>query len=932
MFNRLKQLVFFVPILLLCIPGISFAQLTVSQAVDKEWSELSGQITKVNNWTGPDYNRVKAEALDTQALVFKTDQDPLVIVHRRTGKLLSYFKAQEEISSTVLNDFQTRYNALSTSVANTTNATDRRTLFNQMCALRRNIMFASPLLDFDSIVCNQETFIQCRFVECARAGFYRDGGGPTIITNFKETAKAAKIIPGINVSSGAYTGQSLAGKFSGVEMSFDGKEMLFSATTNTNFWHVFKYNRITKQLVQLTDGAYDDFDPCFLPSGRIVFTSTRRGGIGRCLLPQDALTATLYSIEADGSDLFPISYHETNDWQASVNNDGMLVYTRWDYLDRYWGIAHHLWLTNPDGTDPRNYHGNYPVPWSAFPFDVQPAQYGQYGNNTQMPYGRSLRPDAEIGFRAIPGSSSKYVATAMGHHEGFSGTLVKIDINIPDDGKMAQAKRITPMYTFPEVEGGSHTYSTPWPLSEDFYLCGYTTGLYLLDKFGNRELIYDPDQSDWAMMSPIPLKARIKPPTISVKTWQGKRSDRSDHLRATMSVLDCRIGDIPLPAGVQPKWMRIIQVIPQMLTKGINSATIKYIGFSDESMGRMPLGIVPVEDDGSVYCEAPVGKALYFQLLDSNGLAIQSMRSITYIHAGEQMKCIGCHEDKWAATPSFPSRKAFNRAPSKIITEVEGGAIPFNYYNLVKKPVFDKKCVGCHATSTPNGPDMSYASLGQNRLAFALPGEVSDVYRQLGVGGSRTTPGHFGAQASGLWKALMTKTQHKDVFSKLTADERKRISLWLDCNSNELCYISDDMADITAQRQGNIFWPEIDVDKNSPLGIENNYPVSPIVGVKKDMRFSHGTTPTAFPTMLSHSTALRFSWPGIAQGPIELKLFYPNGKLMSKIVGQAGPDGLCTFASSLPYNNVVNSSSGMIICKVSAAGQEKTFKLCKLSQ
>jgi hypothetical protein len=369
-----------------------------------------------------------------------------------------------------------------------------------------------------------------------------------------------------------------------------------------------------------------------------------------------------------------------------------------------------------------------------------------------------------------------------------------------------------------------------------------------------------------------------------------------------------------------------------MLTRGISTTTIKYIGFGDESMGRIPLGIVPVEDDGSIYCEAPVGKALYLQLLDSNGLAIQSMRSITYVHAGEQLKCIGCHEDKWAVTPTFTSRKAFSRAPSKIIAEVESGAIPFNYYNLVKKPVFDKKCVGCHASSNPKGPDMSYKSLSHNRLLFSLPGEISDVYRQLGVGGSRTTPGRFGAQASGFWKALMTKTQHKEVVSKLTADERKRISLWLDCNSNEICYISDNMADITTQRQGNLFWPTIDVDKNNPLGIENNFPVQEPVSVKKDAKNGRRTTSMAFPTMISHRTALRFTWPGIAQGPIEMTLFYPNGKLISKIAGQAGPDGLCTFASSLPSKNIVNSSNGMIICKVTAAGDEKTFKLCKLSQ
>ena len=47
-------------------------------------------------------------------------------------------------------------------------------------------------------------------------------------------------------------------------------------------------------------------------------------------------------------------------------------------------------------------------------------------------------------------------------------------------------------------------------------------------------------------------------------------------------------------------------------------------------------------------------------------------------------------------------------------------------------------------------------------------------------GGSRSTPGQVGARASGLWKLL--EKGHHDV--QLTADERRRIALWLDTGSN----------------------------------------------------------------------------------------------------------------------------------------------------
>ena len=130
-----------------------------------------------------------------------------------------------------------------------------------------------------------------------------------------------------------------------------------------------------------------------------------------------------------------------------------------------------------------------------------------YYGKMALVYGRTLRPDAELSFRPVP-DSPKYTATAVGHHEGFSGSLVLLDPGIVDDGEMAQLKRITPEYYFPEVEAGAtHTYGTAWPLSEDFYLCNYNSGLYLLDRFGNRDVIYDPGPGAHRVRDPFPWRA-----------------------------------------------------------------------------------------------------------------------------------------------------------------------------------------------------------------------------------------------------------------------------------------------------------------------------------------------------------------------------------------------------------------------------------------
>ncbi len=790
----------------------------ITQAVwNAEHGELAGQIDKLKNWRGIPRDRLATETLDPQALVSPEDKDPLDIVLRRTVALLHHFAKEKRVDASLLGRFLTQWRQLSGEAQSTSDAGARRELFSRVCQLRRDIALANPLLDFDSIVCMLEQPGDARIIEQARAswGGHARGGGPIVIRDFKSQPTIEKPLAGVAVTEGPWKGKELTGLFSGLELSFDGRHLLFAATTDSDVWRIFRFDLNDRRLEQLTDGPWDDFDPCLLPSGRIAFTSTRRGGIGRCLLPSKALTYTLHSMEPDGSDIIPFSYHETNEWQPSVTHEGMLVYTRWDYLDRWWASAHHMWMSFPDGRDPRNFHGNYPIPWSAFREDTQPEHYGQ----NQLANGRVLRPDVEISFRAVPGSA-KITATAVGHHQGFSGSLVIVDPRIPDDGKMAQAKRITPEYPFPEVEPqGLHAYGTAWPLSEDFYLCNFNWGLYLLDRFGNRVVVYDPGKGPYRLRDPFPLRPRPTPPAMPVRTWQGNRASRPDHRRATIKIMNCYIGDMPLPEGTKIKWMRIVQVIPQLRTQ-INGQVIRYMSFFDESLGRIPLGVVPVEDDGSIYCEAPVGKAIYFQLLDEKGMAVQSMRSATYVHSGEQMSCVGCHENKWEAPPLTLSAKAFKRAPSKLVPEVDSGIYPYNFYKLVKWPVFDKKCVGCHEKH-PQAPDMSYKSVANNRYAFGLPGEIG--MRMLGIGGSRTTPGRFGARASGMMKSLQTKDYHKDL--DMSDDDWRRLTLWLDLNSNELGWIGEDMEEIEAQRRGEDVWPPIDVDRGNPTGVENDYPL-----------------------------------------------------------------------------------------------------------
>ncbi|HUS92751.1 MAG TPA: hypothetical protein VM695_12915 [Phycisphaerae bacterium] len=671
--------------------------------------------------------------------------------------------------------------------------TAREALYMDLCRLRRQIALANPLLSFDQLLFLKTRRSRpghcCDQFFGVKVGSSGPTGGVYVLHDpFGPRPTLRNVLAESAIRNGRSEGRKLEdGSFLSPDVSWDGEVITFAHTlckvtqavrtldSRAGIWdpngsyHLFRVRADGGDLRQLTDGGFNDFDPAWLPNGRIVFITERRGGYGRCH-GRPVPIYTLHSMNADGSDIVPISYHETNEWNPSVNHDGMIVYTRWDYVDRGDCIAHHPWVTAPDGRDSRSIQGNFP---SA----------------------RRARPDTEHDLRAIPGSR-RYVATAAAHHGQSFGSLVLLDPDVEDDGAMAPLKRVTPDNGFPETQGGRAYYGTPWPLSEDYYLCVYggqrhKDAVYLVDSFGNHVLIYlDPGIE---CLSPMPLAARPRPPVLPHATAVGKPSgppmgpsadagrENAEGVVACINIYD---GLMPWPEGTKITELRVIQLFP----KATPSMDRPKISRWAESLCRGVLGTVPVEADGSAYFRVPAGKTLYFQVLDANGLAVQSMQSDTYLHPGERLTCQGCHEHRYRS-PGVPATVplALRRPPSTIRAEVDG-AYPVSFPRLVQ-PVLDRKCVPCHKESR-KAPDLT-ASVAESLQARRAEGWTQS-YKSLsshafGRSGKppsredvRTVPGEFGAKASHLYKMLAAGHNKVD----LTPEELRRITLWLDCNSN----------------------------------------------------------------------------------------------------------------------------------------------------
>jgi hypothetical protein len=720
------------------------------------------------------------QAFVPDATFLPTDRDPLDVVLRRTASLLAHVTRLPGAPDLSARERELKELLDAAAKAPQEAEAVRRRLYFASCRLRRAIALANPLLNFGELLFLQRNGLGASHMCDQYYGqTQRPGGGICLLTDpFGPRPAARDLLTDSTVANGRLAGRKLAGtgSFLSPALSYDARRVAFAYVEcegeqghrhhtehSKGHWpegwsyHLFSANLNGSDLIMLTDGTWNDFSPCFMPSGRIAFISERRGGYLRC--GRVCPVYTLYDVAPDGSDVRCLSYHETNEWAPSVTHDGMLVWTRWDYVDRHGCVSHHPWLTTPDGRDPRPIHGSYSV--------------------------RHERADMEMDVRSIPGSR-RFVATAAPHHGVSFGSLVIVDPNIEDDDAMGPVRRLTPDVGFPESQGGGGeaAYGQAWPLSEYFYLCAYRSagnepyGLYLVDAFGNKELLFRAPPLN--CLNPTPVRRVPPPPAIPE---MARRVPEGEPAEATVTVVDAYRSLRPWPDGTKIHALRIYQIFPLSLPSatvfGRHETGPRIPQASDSiNLARTVLGTVPVEDDGSAHFVVPARKELYFQALDAKGLAVTSMRAGTHFMPGERATCQGCHEPKRAAPHAVRQTTllALRRAPSRIQPDVDGSA-PICYPKLVQ-PVLDAKCVACHARNPDQAPPLdgsvakiggtdyltSYRSLVQKYGFYSYP----DYYR--------STPGQFGARASKLYGHL--SQGHKDV--KLSDEEMHRITLWLD--------------------------------------------------------------------------------------------------------------------------------------------------------
>ena len=457
-----------------------------------------------------------------------------------------------------------------------------------------------------------------------------------------------------------------------VDLNFDAGRMLFSTVGSNGRWQICEILSDGSGFRELTGEQpdVDSYDACYLPDGKIAFTSTACF-VGVPCVFGSAHVATLYLMSADGQKIRQLCFDQEHDWCPTVMNNGRLLYSRWEYADTPHANTRLLFHMNPDGTE----------------------QFEYYGSN-------SYWPNSIFYARPIPNHPTKVVAVVGGHHDNpRMGEMLIFDPavgrheatgavqRIPGHGKTVEMiiKDGLTISSWPK-------FLHPFPLSDKYFLVASKPtpqsewGIYLVDTFDNMLLIKE--QPGHAMLEPIPFGKIPVPPIIPNKINLARKD-------AVVYLPDIYTGNglKGIPRGT----VKNLRIFTYHYAYQEMGGLLGVVGMDGPWDIKRVVGTVPVNEDGSAKFRIPANLPISLQPLDEDGKALQLMRSWMTAMPGEVVQCSGCHEPQNTAPPAG-STIALNADPAEI-EPWHGPMRGFSYPREVQ-PVVTRYCVGCHDGGT----------------------------------------------------------------------------------------------------------------------------------------------------------------------------------------------------------------------------------------
>ena len=593
------------------------------------------------------------------------------------------------------------------------------------------------------------------------------GGGIYILENPSAPKAKWKIRPVINETSPNTLGK---GVYSQPELSWDAKKLVFCYKGQPNgSTSIYEIGVDGEGLRRLTDptetlscykgshAGQHDVDPSYLPDGRIVFTSTRSSGLVPCA---NSGVAILHVMDSDGKAIHPISVNSETEFDPTVLPDGRIAFGRWEYVDKNALTVQSLWTIYPDGT----------------------RETAVFANNMVL-------PEATLDIRPVPGSRL-LAATLAKHNHTPRGSVAMIDPYVGKNDPKA-------IFNFEHPKNPTYDLGDscePYPINSDSLIFsgrpkGYRRNVIeMMNRKGDRvTLLSDPAI---CLHSPMLVKPRPKPTALQDLVDPDKKT-------GAFFVQDVYDGLDGVERG-EAKWLRVIEETSRVSASPGTRNPFNQTFLVSAAMAfaiKNYQGIVPINADGSIYFEAPSGRALYFQVLDKDKRLIQSMRTFVQAAPGITRSCIGCHEKKSNA-PGQGRRlnvKTLSQKPARLMPESWGTG--YMDYTSMVQPVWDRNCVSCHGGKKGIAGrldlsggwtqhfNISYENLVDRRETQLIAHLISGIDCMNGTAHwscQLFKPRSHGSAVAPLAEAVMSG--HKGRIRNMTEGEKDLVMAWIDSN------------------------------------------------------------------------------------------------------------------------------------------------------
>ena len=400
-------------------------------------------------------------------------------------------------------------------------------------------------------------------------------------------------------------------------VSFDGRWIYISMVpAGEAIYHIYRIGAGGGTAERRTDGPFHDIDPCELPDGRVVFTSTRIGTFEEYHNPP---SRALFTMDANGKNISALTHTIVFDNEPEVMADGRILFIRSDNFFGRGKVETLLHAIHPDGT----------AGLTEFGLDLGPDYGGRLrAFNCGSP---APMPDGRVAFLTESG-------IAVGRPGCTAEQLRHLQVPAGDVAALPDGRLLCTLPGRSVRTARSSLTSGGKPATSYARIAISDPGK------GDGKPVVLFTSADAALHSPVFLGARERPPILTNSVDAANAAS----LHPT-GVLVCQ--NALFTKNTTAGWPHV-RAIRVLAGKGLTlRSSHSYIVHAGSEVTE--LGTVPLAADGSFAVEVPADTPIAFQAVDAEGHSELNEMSWIFVRPGETRGCVGCHQPR-QVSPAVP--------------------------------------------------------------------------------------------------------------------------------------------------------------------------------------------------------------------------------------------------------------------------------------